>query len=333
MNRHNKEEAASGGWSLANLLGSTRLLYGLLPALIILSVAGTLVDDIYHSVFYTFLPALLAVNLGLCTWRRRPMWGRRPDVLTTHAGVLAILAGGMVTAVTGTRGSLPLNVGELRDHVEAGTGSFHLPFGVRLADFTIERHQDDRHRLVVASLADGWTETVETTAQGTVSLRSGAATLKVLGYYPDFVIDGGKAATRSQSPNNPALRLEVSDAKGKEAQWLFAKFGDFYAAPKSRYKVTYELHPGRIKQFRSDVEVVEGGWVAAKASLSVNSPLRWKGWTLYQSGYDPDNPYYSSLLVSRDPGVPVVYAGFLLLCVGVTWTYLRAGSRRPAVPS
>ena len=61
----------------------------------------------------------------------------------------------------------------------------------------------------------------------------------------------------------------------------------------------------------------------------MNKPLRWKGFTLYQAGYDPENPGYSSLLVSHDPGVPLVYAGFLLLTAGLIWTFLRSFRRRP----
>jgi hypothetical protein len=33
--------------------------------------------------------------------------------------------------------------------------------------------------------------------------------------------------------------------------------------------------------------------------------------------------------VSHDPGVPVVYAGFLLLTTGLVWTFLRSLRRLP----
>ena len=229
-------------------LASSLLLYGLIGALLILSITGTLIpqgevpqwyfrrfgvwagillrlrlDNVYHSAPFIILLVLLGLNLSWCTWRRQAGLGRRRDLLLTHIGVLIVLAGGFVTAIWSLRGSLPLTVGEMSDRVEDGAKEFRLPFAVRLDRFTIDRYDS-----------------------------------------------------------------------------------------------------GRIKQFRSDVEIAEGGSPAVRGSVAVNAPLRWKGWTIYQAGYDPENPDYSNLLVSRDPGVPVVYAGFLLLYAGIAWTFSRS---------
>lgn len=46
---------------------------------------------------------------------------------------------------------------------------------------------------------------------------------------------------------------------------------------------------------------------------SVNHPARYKGYHIYQSGYDTDNGRYSILKIVRDPWLPVVLFGALLL--------------------
>ncbi|MCX5795540.1 MAG: cytochrome c biogenesis protein ResB [Elusimicrobia bacterium] len=337
----------------ARFLASPRLLYWLLPALMLLSTAGTLVpqgetpawyagrfgpwaglltlcrlDDIYHSGLFTFLLGLLGLNLALCTWQRQIHAGARRDVLLTHAAVFTILAGGMITGLAGRRGSLPLNVGQTKDSVEGKPG-FTLPFSVKLEDFHIDFYGSGLHRLTITDRKAGWKETAEVQVGAAAALRDGAVRVAALDFFPDFVIDQGGPATRSQLPNNPALRLEITDAQGVEKHWAFARFPSFHADPKSRYEVAYELAPGQVKQFRSEVALLEAGWVAGRRAIEVNKPLRWKGYTLYQAGYDPENPGFSSLLVSRDPGVPVVYAGFLLLTAGLLWTFLRTMRRRP----
>jgi cytochrome c biogenesis protein len=338
---------------LARFLASPRLLYWLLPCLIALSVAGTLLpqgeppswyanrfgnwagpltlcrlDDIYHSGLFTFLLGLLALNLALCTWRRQTHMRARPDVLLTHIAILAILAGGMISGIAGRRGSLPLNLGESKDTVE-GTRRFQLPFTIKLEDFRIEHYGSGRHRLKVTDRKAGWSETAEVKPGVETALRGGAVRVAVLGYYPDFVMDQNGPGTRSSEPANPALRLEVTDALGPEKYWAFARFPSVHMGKASRYELAYELAAGQVKQFRSEVAIIEGGWIAARRAIEVNKPLRWKGYSLYQAGYDPDNPGYSNLLVSRDPGVPVVYAGFLLLTAGLVWTFLRGLRRRP----
>lgn len=50
-------------------------------------------------------------------------------------------------------------------------------------------------------------------------------------------------------------------------------------------------------------------------STSVNHPCRYKGYRIYQSGYDPEAQSYSILKVVRDPWLPVVAMGALLLAV------------------
>lgn len=49
---------------------------------------------------------------------------------------------------------------------------------------------------------------------------------------------------------------------------------------------------------------------------SVNHPCRYKGYGIYQSGYDMDGGSYSVLKIVRDPWLPVVALGALLLLLG-----------------
>ena len=49
----------------------------------------------------------------------------------------------------------------------------------------------------------------------------------------------------------------------------------------------------------------------------MNSPFSYKGYTFYQSGYNPQDLSWTSLQVVRDPGVPLVYAGFALIIGGL----------------
>jgi len=234
----------------------------------------------------------------------------------------------MVTGIAGRRGSLPLTVGETKDAAEGKPG-FALPFSIKLEDFRIEHYGSGRHRLTIRDRREGWSETAEVQPGVETALHNGLVRVAVLGYYPDFVMDQNGPATRSLEPANPALRLEIRDTQGAEKQWAFARFPGVHMGKTSRYELAYELAAGQVKQFRSEVAIIEGGWIAARRAIEVNKPLRWKGYTLYQAGYDPENPGYSSLLVSRDPGVPVVYAGFLLLTAGLVWTFLRSLRRRP----
>ncbi|MCK4591649.1 MAG: cytochrome c biogenesis protein ResB [Candidatus Latescibacteria bacterium] len=72
-----------------------------------------------------------------------------------------------------------------------------------------------------------------------------------------------------------------------------------------------------IKDYKSKLKVIDRGQIAAVKTVEVNDPLRYGGYTFYQHGYDDNNSRYTVLQVVKDPGVPSVYAGFILLMVGL----------------
>ncbi|MBI3317855.1 MAG: cytochrome c biogenesis protein ResB [Candidatus Omnitrophica bacterium] len=70
--------------------------------------------------------------------------------------------------------------------------------------------------------------------------------------------------------------------------------------------------------FESDVEVSdpERG-VAMKRKISMNNPLKYRGYSLFQSSYVQGETEATVLSVRKDPGTPLVYAGFLIIVLGV----------------
>jgi hypothetical protein len=210
---------------------------------------------------------------------------------------------------------------------------------VTLLKFTIDTHEApaaDQGKILVnwpgsktpqAVPAEvGVTHTVRPPGAASSDPRSG--TVRVLSYVPDFVFDRETRtiATASDEPNNPAVQVEVMTAGFVATNWVFAMFPGFRMpglpyAP-DPFQLVYETtaSPGRgapIRNFRSTVTLSEGGKVVHTGDVAVNAPLAWRGYTLYQSGYNPDHKDWTSLQVVRDPGVPVVFAGFGMLLAGL----------------
>lgn len=58
-----------------------------------------------------------------------------------------------------------------------------------------------------------------------------------------------------------------------------------------------------------------------QTTTEVNRPAHFKGYTLYQDGYDVsqgDDSQYSILLIVRDPWIGLVYTGIFMLLIGAT---------------
>ena len=81
---------------------------------------------------------------------------------------------------------------------------------------------------------------------------------------------------------------------------------------------------GKPRQYISDVHVISGmGDVASgskpkarHAKISVNHPLRWNGWWLYQSSYDAAHEAYTVIEAVRDPFLPMAALAGVFLLLG-----------------
>ncbi len=59
-----------------------------------------------------------------------------------------------------------------------------------------------------------------------------------------------------------------------------------------------------------------------KFRVRVNSPVRYKGYTFYQSDYNPSDPDFSGIMAVKEPGEVPLYLGFSLLALGAVLTLI-----------
>ena len=98
------------------------------------------------------------------------------------------------------------------------------------------------------------------------------------------------------------------------------------------YFKRYAENPGTVSEFTSQIRLIDADSTNTQAVIRVNHPIGHRGFRIYQLGYNPDDPAWSALLLVKDPGIPVVYAGFGLLVVGlITTLYLAPWQTRQSI--
>lgn len=291
------------------------------------------------------------------TFRRTRGFAQRRALgsLLAHISILLILAGGVIRGLWAEKGYLEFRQGERKAEFVVENGIRRLPFTLQLAKFEIETYDQPKSSDKVSRPANEendqllvrWPQRNLTAKlpvrvgveqvvapQGEQPTPANSFRVTVVQYVPDFVIDSAtrQVTTRSNEPRNPAVMVALNGPGYSNHRWLFARFPGFAMhgpdghAAKAPLEITYQSAglsrskpaiSGPIKSFKSTVNIVEGDKVVRSGTIEVNSPLTYKDYTLYQTGYNPDDLSWTSLQVVRDPGVPVVYAGFALLMVGL----------------
>jgi len=192
-----------------------------------------------------------------------------------------------------------------------------LPFSLMLKDFHVKRDAGT----LQAVCEGGGRMTVPAETGRETTLGNPAVTVRIVRVFENLRVLGAAADRQvvdvPGSGDNPALEVEVAWPDGdRQRGYLFPG-----------YPVSVEDRGGLIlgfdapvKNYESAVEVL-GGEEAVPQVVAVNRPLHWGGYHFYQVSYNPRGHSYTVFSVVSDSGLWAVYAGFILVVVGVFWHF------------
>jgi len=308
----------------------------LIILLIFLSIYGAFVGAERAKNFFNSLPLsvywlALTVMLiaGLAAFRRLV---RVPSLVLIHLGCAFILAGAMWGSNAGHRlqkrlfGIDKIPAGEMvifegysenRVTMENSELTKKLAFIIRLKDFRVEYYKPEYLRIQSRD-RQRWRIPVKVNTE--FSLGSDFGTVTVVRAFENFkiTIDGDKR-TAFDDPRpgyNPALEVQIKHPDGTvTTQYVFERFPG-HIHPEDKLLLRYQRI---ISDYISELEVIKNNKVVAEKSIEVNHPLHFGGYHFYQHSYDAQAGRYTILMVVSDTGLNLVYAGFLMLCIGVFW--------------
>jgi hypothetical protein len=309
----------------------------------------------YNSWFFMawgFLPfpgtqlvlAVLLVNLVGYLLRSLLTERIKPGILLVHLGLLLLLVGGAVTHYLAEESQLTLEEG----------ASANVAVAYHEWELAVWKETDAR-RSVIAVDADGLRPGDEITFPGlpwTVAVeqfyRNARAFQMKDGSTPEGLVSGLGISSLQPAPlekepeRNTAAGVFVVAAPGQDAARLrVLLFGEevcpraldvgdvkyHLALRRTRHPLPIhvrlldfqrEMHPGTemARRFSSLVEVDADG-IRREVTISMNKPLRHRGFTLYQSSYSetPDGRQSSTFAVARNYGrlIPYVATGIMVL--------------------
>ncbi len=120
---------------------------------------------------------------------------------------------------------------------------------------------------------------------------------------------------------NPVVEIELREGGATRTLLLSAAHGDPLRLQDEKTLLVFKLKPDDVKDYRARLAILEGERKVLGKTIEVNDPLTYGGYTFYQSNYRKEDPTYSGILVVKDPGLPLVWAGFIAICLGVIFIY------------
>ncbi len=302
-----------------------------------------------------WLAFVLVLITGLASFRRLV---RVPRLLLMHGGCILILAGAMWGSDAGHKlqkklfgidkikdGQIVIYEGSSQNRVALGTAEEfrkllfsvdqqgrieyywqdgknlvmlehrELPFFVELKDFRIEYYKPE-YLWVQSHEGRSWKIAVEIGSE--FSLGADFGTVKILKVFENFkiTIEGGIVYDDPEPGYNPALEVQIKHADGAvTTQYAFERSSG-HIHREDKFVLRYQRI---ISDYISELQIIENNKVVAEKDIEVNHPLHYGGYHFYQHSYDAEAGQYTVLAVTSDTSLALVYAGYLMLCIGVFW--------------
>jgi len=310
----------------------------LIILLIFMSVYGAFIGAGRAKSFFNSLPLsiywitlILLLIVGILVFRRLISI---PGLLFIHAGCVLILAGAVWGSQAGHKmqkkifgtdkipvGQMAIFEGESENRValENDDEVRELPFYLKLKDFRIEYYKPE-YLYIQNRGGKSWKIPVEINAE--FSLGDNIGTVRIVRKFENFKIkiegDNRVPYDDPQPGSNPALEVEIKSPDGQVVtKYVFGRFpGHIHA--EDRFLLSYKRV---ISDYISELQIIRNDEVVAEKNIEVNHPFHFGGYHFYQHSYDDQAGQYTILMVVSDTGVTIVYAGYLMLCVGVFWHF------------
>ncbi len=289
---------------------STECAVILFLAIAAVAIPGTFTEDrsIYSSPPFLILLGAFGLNLFLCTLKRRNSLSK--PVLVLHTGVLLTLAGCIATSF-GYVATVNIYEGTSANKFYQWNKNEDVDLGF---DLLVKKINTEYYPVPVK-----------------VGVLRGQQkeNLFVLKTGESFEFNGYRITVESFEPVAEQLKLAVYEQNRKIGTYYTSGISDLPPGFPYTFALVAFQNP-RLKRLWVDLDINKNSAKIAGGTSEVNGPFQWGGHYFYntQIGRDPNGTPYAGIQIVRDPGRPVVFAGFAIMGLGSALAFKRRFSRK-----
>ena len=286
---------------------------------------------------FIFSSYYLLIILGFTILKRTQRKFTWQDIgfYLNHLGLFLAFMGGMLGSADMNRMRMTVSEGQMEWRAQDQLQKLvELPIAIQLDTFMIEEYPP---KLMLVDLESGkalpYNNPVAYLYEGEgKSTQLMDYKIDILSYLPNAAILRDSINTSAvaylSEGNTHAIKVRVSNENMTDPVVGWVSNGSFMF-PHSVVYINKDLAVAmpmqEVKKYTSHVQVFTEGGESKAAVIEVNKPLRIANWTIYQLSYDQSKGKFSETSIFelvRDPWLPFVYAGIIMLLAGSFYLFI-----------
>lgn len=284
----------------------------------------------------------MVTALGLTILRASfPFKWRRLSFLLNHIGLFVALIAATLGNADMQRLKMTTRMGNAEWRATDDKGQLvELPLAIELKDFTIDEYppklmlidnetgrtlpeKSPVHLLLEEDVSNGNLQDWQLTIEQSIPMAASVATEDTL-KFTEFHSMGATYA----------VYLKAVNQKNQLTKEGWVSCGSFlfpYRAMRLDSLTSLVMPEREPQRFASEVKIYTQEGTITEGTIEVNRPMEVEGWKIYQLSYDETKGRWSDVSVFelvRDPWLPVVYAGIIMMMAGALCLFVNAQKRK-----
>ena len=284
----------------------------------------------------------MVTALGLTILRASfPFKWRRLSFLLNHIGLFVALIAATLGNADMQRLKMTTRMGNAEWRATDDKGQLiELPLAIELKDFTIDEYppklmlidnetgrtlpeKSSEHVLLEEGVTKGTLQDWQLTIEQSIPMAASVATEDTV-KFTEFHSMGATYA----------VYLKAVNQKNQTTKEGWVSCGSFlfpYKAIRLDSLTSLVMPEREPQRFASEVKIYTQEGTITEGTIEVNRPMEIEGWKIYQLSYDETKGRWSDVSVFelvRDPWLPVVYAGIIMMMAGAVCLFVSAQKRK-----